>query len=78
MNRVHAGWAVKIWVIATVFVLPFIRNWEIAAWVGLGAILGLAWKVLPEGPPEKPPEPLPYAHKYRGREIPRPGDEPGP
>ncbi|HET7767598.1 MAG TPA: hypothetical protein VFN74_02415 [Chloroflexota bacterium] len=71
MNQWHAGWAVKIWVVATVFVLPFLTPWEVAGWVALGAILGLVWKVVPEAPPEKPVAPLPYADKYRDKEIPR-------
>jgi hypothetical protein len=78
MNRIHAGWAVKVWALATVFLLPFIAGWEIAAWIGLGALFGIAWKLLPEGPPEKPPAPLPFADKYRDRQIPRPGDDPRP
>ena len=71
MNRFHAGWAIKIWVMLTVFVLPFLEGLEVAAWVVLGGILGLVWKVLPEGPPEKPVEPLPFHDQYKDRQVPR-------
>ena len=71
VNRVHTGWAVKIWVLATVFMLPFLDPIGVAAWLVLGAGLGLAWKASPEGPPEKPVGSLPYADRYKQNEIPR-------
>ena len=74
INKVHTGWAVKIWVIATVFTLPFMSNLQVLGWLVLGGALGLAWKLSPEGPPEAPVEPLPYAHKYKQNEIPRPDE----
>jgi hypothetical protein len=70
-NKVHAGWIVKIWVVATVFVLPFLSSWEALAWVAMGGVFGLAWKLAPEGPPEKPVEPLPYQHLYTHKQVPR-------
>ncbi|HYC37522.1 MAG TPA: hypothetical protein VEC19_13940 [Usitatibacter sp.] len=70
LNRNHAGWAVKLWVLASVFVLPFLSTVEVVAWLALGAVFGAVWKVLPEGP-ETTVEPLPYADEYRDREVPR-------
>lgn len=71
INRMHTGWAVKLWVLATVFVLPFLDPAGVAAWVVLGAVLGIAWKVSPEAPPEAPAEPLPHLDQYKKNEIPR-------
>ena len=78
INRYHTGWAVKLWVLATVFLLPFLTTGQVFGWVVFGAVLGLAWKVSPEGPPETPAEPLPYADQYRKNEIPRPEAAPPP
>lgn len=69
-TRIEAGWAVKLWVFATVFVIWFLDAVEVVGWLALGGMLGFVWKMLPEGV-EKPVEPLPYAHLYRDREIPR-------
>ena len=71
INRVHTGWAVKIWILATVFLLPFLEPLQVAGWLVLGAALGLAWKLSPEGPAEEPVEPLPYVEQYKHKEIPR-------
>lgn len=71
VNRVHTGWAVKLWVLATVFLLPFLAPIQVLGWVVLGAALGLAWKFSPPGPPEKPVDPLPFADQYADRQIPR-------
>ena len=71
IRKTHAAWAVKGWVIISVFLLPFIGPIEVVGWLLLGAIFGLVWKVLPEEP-EAPVEPLPFADQYRDREIPRP------
>lgn len=72
--KTHAALVVKLWVLASVFLLPFLDRWEIAAWALLGAICGLVWKVLPEVP-EAPVEPLPFAHEYQDKAIPGPGSK---
>ena len=69
IRKTHASWAVRLWVLASVFVVPFIGPWELAGWLALGGLLGLAWKSLPEEP-ETPPPPLPFAEQYRGRQVP--------
>ena len=72
IRKSHAAWAVKLWVFASVFLLPFIGGWEIVAWIALGAAFGLAWNALPEEQGEEPPvEPLPFQDQYRDKEIPR-------
>ncbi len=40
--------AFRLWVLATVFVIPFLDKLEIAAWCVLGGALGLWW---PKGKP---------------------------
>jgi membrane associated rhomboid family serine protease len=60
----------RLWVLASVFVVPFMDSWEIAAWAALGGALALWWRALPEDPPEPPPR-LPYQHLYE-----RPRDKP--
>lgn len=77
IRKTHAAWAVKLWVLATVFILPFISAWELLGWLALGGVFGLVWKVLPEEP-EAPVEPLPYADQYRDRQIPRMDSEERP
>jgi hypothetical protein len=78
ITKVHAAWAVKLWVLVTVFLLPFLEGWEVAAWFVLGGVFALVWKVLPEVP-EAPVEPLPFAHEYKDKAIPMPPkpEEPG-
>lgn len=71
-HRGHAGWMVKIWVILTVFVLPFLSAWHVFAWLAIGGVAGLAWKFAPEAPPEKPVDKLPYHDQYADRQIPKP------
>jgi hypothetical protein len=63
IRKTHLSWAVRLWILGAVFVLPFLAPWEIAAWVAVLGVLGWGWKVLPEEP-EKPVEPLPYQHLY--------------
>ena len=73
IRRTHLGWALKAWVFAAVFTLPFLEGWEVFALIGLGGALGLAWRALPEEPEvDEPVQPLPYADRYRDRQIPRP------
>jgi hypothetical protein len=78
LNRVNVGWALKLWVLATVFVWYFLEGWENWAWVALGGVFALVWWVLPEVP-EAPVEPLPFAREYKDRAIPMPPkpEEPG-
>ena len=71
LDRRSAGWAVKAWVIATVFVLPFLDQLEVAGWLVLGAVIGIVWKVLPEGAEPPPPEKLPYHDQYAHKQVPR-------
>ncbi len=70
IRKTHAAWAVKLWVLASVFLLPFLSMWETIGWVALGGVFALVWKVLPEEA-EAAVEPLPFAHEYRDKEIPR-------
>lgn len=67
------GWALKAWVFAAIFATPFLEGWEVVALLAVGGALGLAWRALPEEPEsDAPVAPLPYADRYRDREIPRP------
>lgn len=75
IRKTHLSWALRLWILASVFVIPFLSYGEVALWVLAAGALALAWHRLPEEP-EEPVEPLPYAHLYRGREIPRHGDPP--
>lgn len=78
IRKTHAAWAVKLWVMATVFVWYFLEGWEHLPWVALGAAFSLVWWLLPEEP-EAPVEPLPFAHEYKDKAIPMPPkpEEPG-
>jgi hypothetical protein len=76
IRKSQAAWAVKIWVILSVFILPFVGPLELAAWGLLGGVLGLVWRSLPEEP-EPPVEKLPFQDQYEGRQVPRP-DSPSP
>ena len=55
--------AFRLWILASVFVVPFLDSIEIALWCLPGIGLALWWRVLPEDPPEPPPR-LPYQHLY--------------
>jgi hypothetical protein len=70
IRKTHAAWAVKIWVILSVFILPFVGPLELVAWGLLGGVFGLVWRALPEEP-EAPVEKLPFQDQYKDREIPR-------
>lgn len=65
----------RLWVLATVFVWPFIGFWGIAAWGALGGALALLWRWLPEDAPAAP-ERLPYQHLY-AHLAPTPAADPG-
>lgn len=69
--------AFRVWVLATVFVWPFLEAWGIAAWAVAGGALGLWWRALPEDPPA-PPERLPYQHLYPHLAHPPPEGQPVP
>lgn len=71
IRKTHLSWAVRLWVLSTVFVLPFLAYWQIPLWGLLGAGLGLGWKALPEEP-EPEAEKLPFHDQYAHRAIPRP------
>jgi len=70
VRKSQASLALRLWVLCTVFVWPFIEGWELAGWAALGGALALAWKLLPDEPPA-PVERLPYQHLY---ERPRDGE----
>ena len=53
----------RLWILATVFVWPFIEGWGIVLWAAAGGGLALWWRQLPEDPPQPPPR-LPYQHRY--------------
>ncbi len=55
--------AFRLWILASVFVVPFLDAVEIALWCLPGIGLALWWRALPEDPPEPPPR-LPYQHLY--------------
>ncbi len=55
--------ALRLWVLASVFVIPFLDAWEIAAWCVGGLALAAWWRSLPEDPPETPAR-LPFQHLY--------------
>ena len=64
----------RLWILATVFVWPFIEGWGIALWAAVGGGLALWWRQMPEDPPQPPPR-LPYQHRYQHLAFP---PEPGP
>jgi hypothetical protein len=70
LRKTHAAWAIKIWVMATVFILIFLSPLQLLAWLAVGGVLGLIWRALPEEP-EAPVERLPYQDEYDGRQVPR-------
>lgn len=70
LRRTHAAWAIKIWVMATVFILIFLSPLQLLAWLAVGGVFGLVWRALPEEP-EAPVERLPYQDQYEGRQVPR-------
>jgi hypothetical protein len=78
LRRTHAGWAVKAWVLGTVFLLPFLGPLEVAGWVAVGGALALLWRALPEEPEGPPPGKLPFHDQYAHRQVPRPGDQDPP
>lgn len=70
--------AFRLWILATVFVWPFIEGWGIALWAAAGGVLALVWRRLPEDPPQPPPR-LPFQHRYEHLAFPpEPKPDPGP
>ena len=78
-NRFHVGWILKIWILVTVFTVPFLERFELLGWLALGGAIALWWYFLPE-PPEEPvkEERLPFHDRYADRQIPRPDEPPRP
>lgn len=58
--------ALRLWILASVFTVPFLDPAWIAAWAALGGGLALWWRALPEEP-EAPPPRLPYQDEYERR-----------
>ena len=77
IRKTHAAWAVKVWVLISVFLIPFVGPAELVIWGLVGAAFAWVWRGLPEEP-EAPVEPLPFAEQYKDRQIPRPEDRSGP
>lgn len=67
----------RLWILATVFVWPFIEGWGIALWAAVGGGLALWWRQMPEDPPA-PPERLPYQHLYAHLSHAAPAEPPDP
>lgn len=63
ITRARVSMALRLWILACVFVVPFLSALEIALWCVPGIALALAWRSMPEDPPETP-ERLPYQHLY--------------
>ncbi len=55
--------AFRLWILASVFVVPFLDVVFIAAWASVGIGLALWWRALPEDPPEPPPR-LPFQDQF--------------
>ena len=70
IRKTHVGWALKFWVILSVFLIPFVGILELVAWGLFGGVLGLIWRALPEDP-EPPAERLPFQDEYEGRQVPK-------
>jgi hypothetical protein len=74
IRKSQASLAVRLWILATVFVIPFVTIPELAVWLAIGGVLGIVWKVLPEEPPGEverlpfqrpPPQPSPKGEGER-------------
>ena len=63
LRRSRVSLALRLWILASVFVVPFLDALEIALWCLPGIGLALWWRALPEDPPE-PPARLPFQHLY--------------
>jgi hypothetical protein len=70
LRKPHVSLAFRLWLLATVLIVFFLEGFVLLGWLAAGALLGLAWHVLPEEP-EPPVEPLPYQHLYADRQVPR-------
>jgi hypothetical protein len=62
-RKASVSLALRLWLLASVFVVPFLDTLEIALWCLPGIGLALWWRALPEDSPEPPPR-LPYQHLY--------------
>jgi len=63
VKKSQVSLALRLWLLACVFVVPFLDAIEIAFWCLPGIGLALWWRALPEDPPEPPPR-LPFQHLY--------------
>ncbi len=72
VKRAQVSLWLRLWILASVFVVPFLSAVQIALWCIPGIGLALAWRAMPEDPPEPPPR-LPFQHLYE-----RPKDPDGP
>jgi hypothetical protein len=66
--KTAASIAIRVWILASVFIVPFLDRGELIAWAVLGGVIALAWWRLPEDPPA-PVERLPYQHLYERRDA---------
>jgi len=64
----------RLFILASVFAVPFLEGGENIAWLAAGAAIALVWWRLPEDPPA-PVERLPYQHLYERRDA---SDQPPP
>ena len=71
VRKSHLGWALKSWVLVSVFLIPFVGIAELVAWGLLGGAMGLWWRSLPEDPEAPAPEKLPFHDQYADRQVPR-------
>ncbi len=63
VKKAHVSLAARVWILACVFIVPFVDLLGLAACIAFGAALGLWWKQLPEDPPEPAPR-LPFQSEY--------------
>lgn len=69
-----ASLAIRLWIFASVFVIPFLEGGENFAWLAIGGVFTLLWWRLPEDPAVQV-ERLPYQHLYQRRDA---SDRPPP
>lgn len=63
VKKSQVSLTLRLWLLACVFVVPFLDAIEIALWCLPGIGLALWWRALPEDPPVPPPR-LPFQHLY--------------
>lgn len=62
-TKAQVSLALRLWVFACVFVVPFVDLPWLGLCIAVGAALGLWWRSLPEDPPEPAPR-LPFQDEY--------------